>query len=81
MIPEISIIVPLYNEMEVFDELINRLNTLINNVEYNIEVLLIDDGSSDKTKQLMTQLGESNEDYIVFSYPKILDIKMQFLLV
>ncbi|HEX8531258.1 MAG TPA: glycosyltransferase, partial [Cytophagales bacterium] len=47
--PQISIVVPLYNEVETFAHLVERLNKLIAAVELTIEVVLIDDGSSDGT--------------------------------
>lgn len=63
MKPEISIVVPLYNEMEVFEILIQRLNQVIENSNLKIEVVLVDDGSYDQTKKLMSDLGLSNSNY------------------
>ncbi|GEM55615.1 glycosyltransferase [Flavobacterium branchiophilum] len=50
---DISIIVPLYNEEVVFDKLIDRLKNTVNSVDFNCEVVLIDDGSSDRTPQFI----------------------------
>ena len=63
MSPEISIVVPLYNEVEVFEELIQRLNKVIEKSNLIIEVVLIDDGSNDGTKNLMSNLGFKNSNY------------------
>ncbi|MEJ0057120.1 MAG: glycosyltransferase family 2 protein [Bacteroidota bacterium] len=46
---EISIIIPLYNEEAVFDKLIQRLLLLIDSSSSKIEIVLVDDGSTDET--------------------------------
>lgn len=51
--PIVSIVIPLYNEEEVFDRLISRLDSVLMNFEYATEVVLIDDGSRDNTAALM----------------------------
>lgn len=56
-LPQISIVVPLFNEAEVFDKLISRLLKIIENGKILIEVILIDDGSSDNTPFLMAELS------------------------
>ncbi|NOR88246.1 MAG: glycosyltransferase, partial [Bacteroidales bacterium] len=61
--PDINILVPLYNEKEVFDELILRLNRIIESSIYQIEVILVDDGSSDGTKERMKALSLSNKNF------------------
>jgi glycosyltransferase involved in cell wall biosynthesis len=55
--PQISIVVPLFNEAEVFEKLISRLLKIIENGKILIEVILIDDGSSDNTPFLMAELS------------------------
>jgi dolichol-phosphate mannosyltransferase len=53
MVIDISIVVPLYNEEEVFEKLIQRLTSVINNTTFKCEVILINDGSIDKTDKLI----------------------------
>jgi glycosyltransferase involved in cell wall biosynthesis len=68
MIPDISIIVPLYNEEKVFNSLIEELNRVIQkNHEIKFEVILIDDGSSDDTCQLMSSQALLDSRYIALS--------------
>lgn len=50
---DISIIVPLYNEEQVFEQLIQRLTNVINSTAFSCEVILVNDGSSDKTPELI----------------------------
>ena len=53
---KISIVVPLYNEEDVFDKLIERLLNVINQASFTCEVILINDGSNDKTPLLIEEL-------------------------
>lgn len=55
--PHINIVIPLYNEEEVFQQLIDRLTALMESFDKSIEVILVDDGSRDATAQLMTDLA------------------------
>ena len=61
--PQVSILVPLYNEEETFQKLISRLNKVIEEAKVSIEVILVDDGSSDKTPLLMKQVAMLNSLY------------------
>lgn len=47
--PEVSFIIPLYNESEVFSELIEHMDKLLLSIEEPCEVILVDDGSKDNT--------------------------------
>ena len=60
---QISILVPLYNEEEVFPELIARLDKVIEKMPMSIEVVLVDDGSRDQTAMLMKEKAEKNPNY------------------
>tara|TARA_R110000796_G_scaffold74374_1_gene167209 strand:+ start:171658 stop:172623 length:966 start_codon:yes stop_codon:yes gene_type:complete len=61
--PAINIVIPLYNEEDVFETLISRLVNLMDSFEKSIEVILVDDGSSDKTAELMTNLAMKNQRF------------------
>lgn len=61
--PHVNIIIPLYNEEEVFEELVNRLDKVILEFPKTIEVILIDDGSQDDTPDLIKALALKNENY------------------
>jgi dolichol-phosphate mannosyltransferase len=62
-IPQINIIIPLYNEEQAFDELVNRLQKLIDSSPLSIEVIFIDDGSKDLTSIKMRELSLKNEKF------------------
>lgn len=53
---DISIVVPLYNEEDVFDKLIQRLTSVINSTNFSCEVILVNDGSSDTTDVLIQKV-------------------------
>jgi dolichol-phosphate mannosyltransferase len=57
MQPQISIIVPLFNEAEIFENLIERLIKVLNSISLNVEVVLVDDGSRDNTPIQMASLS------------------------
>ncbi len=61
--PQISYVVPLYNESKAFPLLVERLNKLMSQTEIAIEVVLIDDGSKDETPALMRQLAFMDNRY------------------
>jgi dolichol-phosphate mannosyltransferase len=60
---DISIVVPLYNEEAVFNQLIQRLTDVIDEVKFSCEVILINDGSSDSTDQLIEEICTKDERF------------------
>jgi len=56
MAPEqatISIVVPCYNEEQVIGETLRRLCAFARGVEENVELIFVDDGSADRTRELI----------------------------
>jgi len=51
--PQVSIVAPLYNEEESFGILVDRLTKLMDSTNLSIEIVLVNDGSKDKTEELM----------------------------
>jgi len=67
---KISIIIPAYNEEESLPMLYERLNKLMDEVKnYEFEVLFVNDGSKDKTIQIIKELRQKDERicYVDFS--------------
>lgn len=62
--PKISFIIPLYNEQEVFPALISRLTNVLDSSRHAIEVILVDDGSDDKTGDMMQHLSEYDPRFV-----------------
>ncbi len=53
MVPELSVVIPMYNEQEVLPLLVERLRPLLDGIEATYEVVAVDDGSSDLTPALL----------------------------
>ena len=58
--PEYSIVVPIYNEEETVSELVRRLQLLLDQLDGPAEVILVDDGSSDRSHELMLGAHETD---------------------
>ncbi len=63
MAPQVSIVIPLYNESEVLPQLVARINKLIDTSPLKIEVVMVDDGSRDNTAEQIQQLSLSDDRY------------------
>ena len=60
----VTILVPAYNEQEVLHLLYDRLVKLMNeNTGYDFEILLVNDGSKDKTFEIMQELREKDKRF------------------
>ncbi len=53
--PTYSLVVPAYNEEAVVAELVARLRTLMDELDGDAEAILVDDGSRDRTYELMAE--------------------------
>ncbi len=58
---DISVIVPLLNEEESLGELVEWIERVMNRHHFSFEVLLIDDGSDDKSWEVIEKLSEEKE--------------------
>jgi glycosyltransferase involved in cell wall biosynthesis len=61
--PQISFVIPLFNEGKVFNSLVERLNSVMAETTLDCEVVLINDGSSDNTAQLMENIAMTDSRY------------------
>ena len=62
-LPQISIVAPLYNEEQSFSFLKERLIAVLNATKLKVEVVLVNDGSKDRTPLLMNELSLSDERF------------------
>jgi len=66
---DISVIVPLYNEEESLPELVEWITRVMNEHSYSHEIIMVNDGSTDASWDVIKQLGER--------YPAVKGIKFQ----
>lgn len=66
---DLSIVVPLYNEVESLPELINWISRVLRSEQLDYEIILVDDGSSDGSWKLIEVLKRK--------YPEIYGIKFR----
>ena len=57
---DISIVISLYNEEESLPELIKWIEQVMNEHGYNYEVIMVDDGSTDKSWSIVSALAKKN---------------------
>jgi dolichol-phosphate mannosyltransferase len=60
---DISIIVPLYNEELVFEQLIKRLRSVVSLTDFSCEIILVNDGSSDNTAALIEAICDEDKRF------------------
>jgi len=60
-----SVVVPLYNEAEAVRELYERLTRTMSRTGLSYELVLVDDGSTDETLQLLKGIADGDEKVVV----------------
>ncbi|MGL5015484.1 MAG: glycosyltransferase family 2 protein [Bacteroidales bacterium] len=66
---DISVVIPLYNEAESLPELHAWIKRVMNSHGYSYEIIFINDGSSDNSWEVITQLSEQ--------YPEVKGVKFR----
>jgi undecaprenyl-phosphate 4-deoxy-4-formamido-L-arabinose transferase len=62
--PEISIVIPVYNEQEVLPILYARLIPVMEQLQRSYEVILVNDGSTDNTAEILREFYKKNPQHI-----------------
>lgn len=68
MKPDISIVIPIFNEEESVQELVSRINTAFAKTKHAFEILFIDDGSDDGTLELLKKYARDFKNIHVYSF-------------
>ena len=63
MIYDFTIIVPVYNEEDCLPQLFVQLNEYVLKASKKTKVLLVDDGSSDKSPEMIKEFCENHKDF------------------
>jgi len=65
-----SVVIPLYNEEEVVLECVRRISSVLGKIDGDYEVIFVNDGSSDKTLQIVTNECAKNKKLKVLSFSR-----------
>src|SRR5262245_1948212 len=68
--PTLSLVLPIYNEEPVLPELDRRLRAFLATVDVSWEVVLLNDGSKDRSLELLKQMAEHETRYRLFSFSR-----------
>jgi glycosyltransferase involved in cell wall biosynthesis len=60
--PEISVVVPVYNEIESIPHLLEAISTTLNQAQISYEIICIDDGSKDGSTEQLKQIALTRKD-------------------
>jgi len=63
----LSVIIPLYNEEENLPLLYEKLKQYLNSLEKEYEIVIVDDGSTDKTLSILEEIQSKDNKVIVLS--------------
>jgi len=66
----LSVIVPCFNEEEVINETYKRLKSVLANLEYKSEIIFINDGSTDETEHILSELSKTNDNIKIISFSR-----------
>lgn len=65
-----SLVIPVYNEEKLIDELLNRTSAAIESFTGEYEIVLVDDGSNDNSRNLMLERQKKNKNIKVLVLSK-----------
>jgi len=67
---DITVLVPLYNEVESLESLASWISQVMNNNQFQYEIIFVDDGSDDRSWDKIKQLKKSNSNIKGLSFRK-----------
>jgi len=63
-VPDVSVVIPVYNEEENLEELAQRLIRTLSAAVPSFEIIFVDDGSRDSSWEILTRLHQQHPDLI-----------------
>lgn len=68
---KISIVIPMYNEQEVAEACYKRIKKVLNDLtQYDYELIIVDDGSKDKTLEIITKIAKTDNKVEIISFSR-----------
>src|SRR5262245_66368124 len=68
--PTLSLVLPVYNQEEVIPELYTRLQSFLEQLGTDAEILFIDDGSTDRSLELLRAMAAKDTRCRVLSFSR-----------
>ena len=68
--PELSVILPAYNESHIIEETLDRVDSAVRQIGLRYEIVVVDDGSMDDTKRKVANYANNNGHVKVVGYKK-----------
>lgn len=65
---DLSIVVPLFNEEGNVNELYQELNTVLQKENLSYEILFVNDGSTDRTEELVQEISKSDPAVVIVNF-------------
>jgi dolichyl-phosphate beta-glucosyltransferase len=66
--PQLTVVVPAYNEEQRLGATLKRMLAYFDAQPYSVEILIVDDGSSDHTAQIVEQIAQRRPNVRLLSY-------------
>lgn len=66
----ISIVVPVFNEEESLEAFYKELNSSVLGLDKDYEIIFVDDGSKDKSLNILKEISSKNKNVKIFSFRK-----------
>ncbi|MBL7136390.1 MAG: glycosyltransferase family 2 protein [Candidatus Marinimicrobia bacterium] len=66
----VSVVVPVFNEVESLKELYRQISNTFKDVSFNYEVIFIDDGSNDGSVEIEETIAKSNKNVTVLQFQR-----------
>jgi glycosyltransferase involved in cell wall biosynthesis len=67
-VPQVSVVVPVYNEEESAELLCRRLHEALSGIGRTYEAILVDDGSSDRTWEVLTRMAGELPGFVLIRF-------------
>ncbi len=64
----VSVVIPVFNEQENLDELFSRLKKVLDEKQYDWELIFVDDGSSDHSQEILLRIHNQNPQVKVIEF-------------
>jgi len=66
----ISVVIPVYNEEKYLSELNSKINEEVNKITSNYQIIYVDDGSFDKSLDLIKNISKNNKNVFYITFAK-----------